>query len=352
MNFLFIISFLFYVSLASTSIINYNNVRAIAVLFRHGERTPSTTYPNDPYIEHFDKIGWGKLTSVGCQRAFAFGKFLGAQYPQIKYRSSTQLRSSAASRCIDSVKCFMHGLNSAIHRIPRRFKARSIPPIESLPLDADPILNHASIKCPVRERATKTDPKIVSLKTEYKTLFDNLTRATGEVYNDAYFAIGQRFDPIKIEVQMGLKMPNWVTPEFLNDSVTIHDKLFGILGELDIEQKLSGTFLQDLTYNLTSSPRERLSLFVYGSHDTTLAPIMATLDMWQGKRPKNGEGLVFTLTNDDQLSMFYYHQNNTLSQWAPPGCAGCCENCSLQNFRSGVDKFIPQDWREECKLAR
>ena len=33
-------------------------------LFRHGDRTPTGTYPTDPYQEDFWPISWGQLTTV------------------------------------------------------------------------------------------------------------------------------------------------------------------------------------------------------------------------------------------------------------------------------------------------
>jgi len=38
-------------------------------LFRHGPRTPVTTYPTDPYInETFMPYGWGALTNVSTHQ--------------------------------------------------------------------------------------------------------------------------------------------------------------------------------------------------------------------------------------------------------------------------------------------
>lgn len=359
MQWVYLCLLLIFPARAYTSIIN-QDVRAVAVLLRHGERTPSTTYPGDPYIPHFDQIGWGKLTSVGCHRLYSLGSFLGKQFPQLRERSLTKLKSSAYTRSIDSVKCLMHGLGEPNDRRDynlRRFNhlkhfdslRRSKLVIETLPLKEDPLLNHAGITCERRDFERKTDENIASLKIEYKQLFNNLSQVTGEVYDDPYFVIGQRIDPIKIEKQLGLQLPSWVTDKFLADAVTSHDKLFTYLGQLEIEKKLSGVFLQELIQQFKRSARQNVSLFVYGSHDTTLASIMNVLGMWQGVRPKNGEALIFTFTNDDQIAMFYYHQNMTLTPYVTPGCQ-LNGRCFLSHFALNVSQFILHDWREECQL--
>jgi len=36
-------------------------------LFRHGDRTPTETYPKDPYINYMWPGGWGALTKVCAQ---------------------------------------------------------------------------------------------------------------------------------------------------------------------------------------------------------------------------------------------------------------------------------------------
>lgn len=39
-------------------------LRMIAIIFRHGDRTPTETYPNDPYINYQWPGGWGAMTEV------------------------------------------------------------------------------------------------------------------------------------------------------------------------------------------------------------------------------------------------------------------------------------------------
>lgn len=41
-------------------------------IFRHGDRTPTETYPNDPYINYEWEDGWGALTKVRFRREIIF----------------------------------------------------------------------------------------------------------------------------------------------------------------------------------------------------------------------------------------------------------------------------------------
>lgn len=42
-----------------------HQLRMVHMIFRHGERTPADTYPNDPFVNSsFSPFGWGQLTNV------------------------------------------------------------------------------------------------------------------------------------------------------------------------------------------------------------------------------------------------------------------------------------------------
>lgn len=44
----------------------------ILQVFRHGARTPVTTYPNDPYVnDTFYPTGWGHVTNVSNKWDFS-----------------------------------------------------------------------------------------------------------------------------------------------------------------------------------------------------------------------------------------------------------------------------------------
>ena len=66
-----------------------SNIRAIAIVTRHGDRTPRGTYPGDPFPNLFDESEYGKLTPTGCTRMYLNGKFLRGNFPQLKSRSAS-----------------------------------------------------------------------------------------------------------------------------------------------------------------------------------------------------------------------------------------------------------------------
>ncbi|KAJ4440010.1 hypothetical protein ANN_08141, partial [Periplaneta americana] len=60
-------------------------------VFRHGERTPSDTYPEDPYFNFtFEPVGWGQLTNVGKLSQYQQGQYLRTRYGEFLGNIYTQ----------------------------------------------------------------------------------------------------------------------------------------------------------------------------------------------------------------------------------------------------------------------
>ncbi|TKR88980.1 hypothetical protein L596_013145 [Steinernema carpocapsae] len=52
----------------------------IQAIWRHGDRTPSGTYPNDPYRENSWNLPFGELTTTGMWQQFQQGMKLKEEY--------------------------------------------------------------------------------------------------------------------------------------------------------------------------------------------------------------------------------------------------------------------------------
>ena len=85
-------------------------------MFRHGDRTPSTFYPKDPYkneTEWPEKIG--KLTTVGKQQTNELGKWLRKRYENVLLNdqldaNQIHVQSSVVERTVESAISCLAGL--------------------------------------------------------------------------------------------------------------------------------------------------------------------------------------------------------------------------------------------------
>uniref|UniRef100_A0A0K0FPH7 acid phosphatase n=1 Tax=Strongyloides venezuelensis TaxID=75913 RepID=A0A0K0FPH7_STRVS len=106
---------------------NGKKLLLVQVIFRHGERVPTKTYPNDPYKDHDWGVPLGNLTKHGIQQQVELGKALRERYMIKKrflsktYKSSEIIaRSTDVNRTIESARANLRGLykTNDISKIP------------------------------------------------------------------------------------------------------------------------------------------------------------------------------------------------------------------------------------------
>lgn len=330
---------------------NYqSNVRAVAIVTRHGERTPLSPYPGDLNGQYFDQIGYGQLIPSGCRRMHKVGLLLKHRFPAIKRPARTVLKSSSSARCVDTLKCLVDGIDGRAINFDSRpsMSSNSLAIQMATDPNADVLLNHAALRCPLLWSQLFANLDDSQIPARHATLWSNLSLATGRSYLNIHTVLHDILDSIVTEHEMALPLPSWVTPEFVDESYSAINGGFNSLVRCDIEAMLTGVFLADLVDNLQNLPSDGPKLIIYSTHDTTLSPIMYTVGAWSGRRPNYGESLVFVLHSTGQLEMFYLTSGFKLKQKTPPGCTKF--NCSLKDFAKFVAKLKPDDWRAECSI--
>lgn len=341
MNKSLVLIFLSLRTLVSTSQFDQNDVRSIAVVFRHGDRYPCQAYPNDPYENVFTQKDYGSLTSAGRVHMYSLGRNLRVKFPSLAKRKVTRLRSSIVPRCIESLQILMSGLNGPSESVT------GPPDIFTLPKVDDALLNHGSVRCPKRKESISRDKHFQNLSVEYADLWSNVSQVTQIDGLDVGSFIDKRIEPIMSEFLMKIPMPKWATREIAFRAKQIIDHSIWLTGRLDIEGKLSGLFYQEVISRLRSCQNSSdISLFAYSTHDTTLGPILLNLGLWPGHRPFYGEGLVFLLTQNGSLRVYFYDEGHHLHHTLLPGCSA--ERCTLEMFEESVQHLIPRNWRAEC----
>ena len=102
-------------SASNNSLSDLEDLRLVHLLFRHGDRTPISPYPKDPYRNVSNwPVGFGQLTSKGKMQHYELGKWIRNRYKQFlsqDYRENEILvRSTDVDRTLMSAQATLAGL--------------------------------------------------------------------------------------------------------------------------------------------------------------------------------------------------------------------------------------------------
>lgn len=127
-------------------------------LYRHGDRTPSSNYPTDPYGKLKDwPVGFGELTNTGKTQHFKLGQWLRGRYdtdflPEQYSEQHIYVRSTDVGRTIASALTNLAGIypptgdqiwDKSIHWLPI--------PVHTVPVAVDWLLNSGP-PCPAYDQ--------------------------------------------------------------------------------------------------------------------------------------------------------------------------------------------------------
>lgn len=171
----------------STDDEGFRTLRMIAIMFRHGDRSPTEFYPNDPHRNHQWTGGLGALSEVtdlrfefhgsisyiivqhalqkGSQQMYNLGKNLRPRYyrllpPNGLYsKDNMYVESSYAERCIMSAQSFMAGFLPPLENtnpLPIPWQPAAI---NTIPRDRDTVgsktIVHSSVYNSITQRPSK-----------------------------------------------------------------------------------------------------------------------------------------------------------------------------------------------------
>ena len=115
MNFLGVLSFI----IVNIFLINFQETKLelVQIVFRHGDRTPVLTYPNDPYQESFwkDYGGFGQLTQKGMLQHYNYGKYLRERYSNFLNQTYNRENVFAISTDYDRTLMSAYSLLSSLY---------------------------------------------------------------------------------------------------------------------------------------------------------------------------------------------------------------------------------------------
>merc|ERR1712241_1228889 len=94
--------------------------------------------------------------------------------------------------------------------------------------------------------------------------------------------------------------------------------------------------------------KTQMKVYMYSAHDTTVAPLLHTLNVFNSLAPPYASLVLVELLDRDGLRVKLSYHNESGHQPYSLTLPGCEELCPLVRFRSLTAQFIPGDILAEC----
>lgn len=348
-------------------------IRMVGIVFRHGARNPTESYPNDPYLNYNWPGGWGGLNKRGSLQMYNLGKNLYLRYYRLLpenglySREDMKVSSSAAERAIMSAQSFLAGFMPPLETnnplpIPWQPVAVSV-----LPREQDTLLAMKK-SCPKYDEQLKNlyinppvDIKEMNLKNE--NLYRMLSKHTG-LNISRVLDVELLYNTLDVEKESGLELPDWTEQIFPDRMLAPTERSYSLFTETPYMKKIKGGALFTDILDKMIKKRNGLlspnrSIFIYSGHDVTLVNIMNAMGILDetSRKPDYAATLVIELhhsylyRNDMEVRVVYYYNSEDKFPKEIP-IPGCDHPCSLNNFGKAMSNIIlREDYDEACKFV-
>ncbi|VVC88655.1 unnamed protein product [Leptidea sinapis] len=349
-----------YCVLSETLPYESKTLRLVVIFFRHGARTPVSSYKSDPYKNYQWPNGLGSLTNTGKLQMYELGSKYRSYYanfiPEEYHDKDVYIRSSDKSRCMMSAYTFLAGLYPPTERQMWHPELAWQPiPVHSLPREIDNIVAGTK-SCKLWKRmydeilAEKdSDPKFVEL-------FDYLSKHTNQSLRSVV-DVDYLYSTLQTEQEAGLKLPEWTRNVFPNK---MREPFMLSLALMSYNESMhrfkAGPLLGDLRQNLQEAVNHinmDRALYIYSGHDVNIVAFMRALGFTQLMEPEYGASVVVELHEEVEQDTFYiklFYRNNTKVEVPMElKIPRCEEPCTYKRFEHLIETLIPTDWEAECQ---
>ncbi|XP_068098996.1 testicular acid phosphatase homolog isoform X2 [Hyperolius riggenbachi] len=341
-----------------------DNLTFVVVVYRHGDRSPIDTYPNDPYKEGVWENGLQQLTKEGMRQHYDLGRYLRKRYgnflsPAYK-KEEIYVRSTDYDRTLMSAQANLAGLYPLNQT---QMWHPDLPwqpiPVHTVPVYQDRLLKFPSKDCPHFYELMKQTTQL----PEYQSKIDGWKNFTKRIASFTGYSmenprkVWKVYDTLFCQKSHNLTLPSWATPEVIRtlEEISAFD-IQAHMGFHKIKEKarLTGGILVDaILRNFTQAllKASPLKLIMYSAHDSTILALQGALEVYNGVHPPYASCHIFEFykENDGTYSVGMFYRNESNNEPYELQLPNCTFPCPLQLFTKLLAPVIPQDWAKECQ---
>ncbi|XP_075226827.1 prostatic acid phosphatase-like [Lycorma delicatula] len=346
-----------YASFAQT-VHDEETLQLVIVLHRHGTRTPTYFYKNDPYqdVKKYWPVGLGQITNKGKMELYNVGKLLQEKYKRFipSYSiNSVRVNSSDMDRCHMSAAALLAGMfppegdqiwNNQLIWQPI--------PIHSLPVTKDTMLATLA-PCPNYwlEREKVLSKLALVPDPEAEKLSKYISKYAGQVITATN--LPDFYTTLLIEERSGYTLPDWTKPIY-PDKLKERAEFYGTTYTWNriLKRFFSGPLIKELLHQFKEKSEgciKDMKLFLYSAHDLTLINTFRGLEFKDFIFPDFGAFIIFELHRSNNkyfVKMFYSHSAEIVPyELEIPNCAKPCPLDKLLNITEAIRTV---DWSTEC----
>ncbi|XP_016050023.1 prostatic acid phosphatase isoform X2 [Erinaceus europaeus] len=338
-------------------------LKFVTLVFRHGDRSPIETFPNDPIKESSWPQGFGQLTQLGMEQHYELGQHIRKRYRSFLNESYKHEQVYVRSTDIDRT------LMSVMTNLAALFPPEGISiwnpdlpwqpiPVHTVPLSEDQLLYLPFRKCPRFQELhneTLTSEEFQKRLLPYKDFMKTLPKLSG-FHGQELFGIWSRiYDPLFCENVHKFPLPSWATSDTMIKLKELSElsllALYGIHKQKEKSRLQGGVLVKEIVHHMKGSMHSsnRRKLIMYSAHDTTVSGLQMALDVYNGILPPYASCHLMELYLDNgEYFVEMYYRNETKHEPYPLTLPGCTHSCPLEKFVDLVTPITPEDWSAEC----
>ncbi|XP_055905821.1 lysosomal acid phosphatase [Eupeodes corollae] len=359
-----------YIAFGQKQSLHDSTIRMAAILFRHGEKNPTSFYPNDPHQNREWPGGPGALTARGSLQAFSLGQNLRLRYHSLlptegMYSQQNMfVRSSYAERCIMSAQAMLAGFmpptesTSVLPFLWQPVPVTSVPRLDdTLIAQKKPCLKYDKM---MKEIYSNPPPDLAQLDADNLELYHNLTEFTGKPIKTV-LDVEFLYNTLKAEEDMGLQLPQWTVGVYPDRLVPLAEKSYTLFTDNDYMKRIrGGAFVGEVYNKMAAKVNKTLessrNLFFYSGHDVTLVNVMNSMGILNqtSTLPDFSSALVFELHEMSNLPEQYevkvvYYQDSKTDNPNVINVLNCPTPCDLESFKKSMSGLLFDSYDEVCE---